>query len=111
MTKSLCKHYGSFDLDDFIDSIRCDWDNKLITYDSNDYMFDMERGRKGEPTLWYLVDALEFMTVRHPRRMAGPFSSLDELLAAPILDGKSIVERYGELLTADLVSVVDGEDA
>ena len=101
----LKKHYGTFEMDDFIQSIRDDYDNKLVTYDGQDYMFDLTFSKKTGKQVWYLADALEFMTVRKPKHLAGPFGSIDELLNAPALDGKSIIDRYDELLTADFVSV------
>ena len=107
----LKKHYGSFEMDDFIQSVRDDYDNKLITYDGQDYMFDLVYSRKTKEPAWYLTDALEFMTVKHPKHLAGPFGTIDELLNAPVLDGKSIIDRYDELLTADFVSVIALRDS
>lgn len=104
------KDYGTFEMGDFIQSVRDDYDNKLITYDGQDYMFDVVYSRKTGKAAWYLADAYEFMTIRNPRHLAGPFDSIDELLNAPVLDGESIIDRYDELLTADFVNVVDERD-
>ena len=107
MTKRLEKHYGNFKKEEFLQAIRDDYDNKLITFGDQDYMFDLVYNKIKESSQWYLMDALEFMTEKKPRPLAGPFKSIDELLNAPVLAGKSITERYGELKTCDFVSVVD----
>ena len=107
----LAKHYGNFEMDDFLQSIRDDYDNKLITYSGKDYMFDLVYSKKSNKPSWYLADAIEFMTVKSPKHFAGPLDSIDDLLGAPILDGKSIIDRYDEILTADFVNVVDEQNA
>ena len=63
--------------------------------------------QKGWLQRWYLVDALEFMTERKPQPLAGPFDSLENLLKAPLLDGKSIDQRYYEIGTSDTFRIVE----
>ena len=87
--------------------IRDEYDNALISYNGKDYMFDLVISKKDGHRSWYLMDVLEFMTERKPRPLAGPFDSLDSLLMAPLLDGKSIDERYSEIETSDTFRVVE----
>lgn len=47
------------------------------------------------------------MTERKPQPLAGPFDSLENLLKAPLLDGKSIDQRYYEIGTSDTFRIVE----
>lgn len=110
MTRRIEKQYGDFEMDDFLDAIRCEYDEKLITYGGNDFTFDFRPEEGTGKRLWYLVDVPDPESGREQERVAGPFGSLDELFAAPILDGKSIIERYDELGTCDVFGEVTVED-
>lgn len=109
MTRRIEKQYGDFEIDDFLDAIRCEYDEKLITYNGKDYTFDFKLEERTGKRHWYPVDVPDPESGREPEWTAGPFGSLDELFAAPILDGKSIIGRYDELGTCDVFGEVTVE--
>lgn len=105
--KKVLKECEPFKKRDFFAFIRDEYDNALISYNGKDYMFDLSVSKKDGRRSWYLMDAIEFMTERKPKPLAGPFDSLDSLLKAPLLDGKSIDERYSEIGTSDTFRVIE----
>lgn len=105
--KKVLKECEAFEKNDFYQFIRDEYDNALISWNGCDYMFDLVHSNKDGSSHWYLMDALEFMAERKPRPLAGPFDSLDSLLAAPLLDGKSIDERYYEIGKSDTFRLVE----
>ena len=105
--KKVWKVCEPFKKRDFFAFIRDEYDNALISYNGRDYMFDLSVSKKDGRRSWYLMDALEFMTERKPKPLAGPFDSLDSLLKAPLLDGKSIDERYFEIGRSDTFRVIE----
>ena len=105
--KKVWKVCEPFKKRDFFAFIRDEYDNALISYNGKDNMFDLSVSKKDGRRSWYLMDALEFMTERKPKPLAGPFDSLDSLLKAPLLDGKSIDERYSEIGRSDTFRVIE----
>lgn len=105
--KKVWKVCEPFKKKDFFAFIRDEYDNALISYNGRDYMFDSEVSKKDGLRKWYLMDALELMTERKPKPLAGPFDSLESLLKAPLLDGKSIDQRYCEIGTSDTFRIVE----
>ncbi len=52
---------------------------------------------------FFFVNALGMCTGIDVRQLSARYPSLEELLNAPELDGKSFMERYDELFTCDFV--------
>ena len=105
--KKVLKECEPFKKEYFFQYIMDEYDNVLISYNGKDYMFDLSVSKKDGRWSWYLMDAIEFMTERKPKPLAGPFDSLDSLLKAPLLDGKSIDERYSEIGSSDTFRVIE----
>lgn len=105
--KNIWKECESFKKDDFYQFVRDEYDNVLISYGGRDYMFDIATSGKGGDCSWYLMDAIEFLSERRPKPLAGPFDSLDSLLAAPVLNGESIDERYCEIEKSDTFRLIE----
>lgn len=109
MTRRLEKRYGDFDKDDFIDCIKQEYDERLITFRGQDYAFNAIKDEDTGGWKWYMCDALELRTKKHPRRLSGYYTSLDDLLNAPELDGRSVIERFDELGKCDWFWLVDDD--
>ena len=105
--RKLVKVYGDFDYDDFIGTMLAEYDNNLITFNGMDLMPCLHVERRSGKREWYFADALECCTVRHPKPLTESFSSLEELLFAPILNGKTIAERYNEIGTCNEFYIED----
>lgn len=105
--KKVWKECKPFKKDDFYRFIEDEYDNALISYGGRDYMFDFTASRHSTNRSWYFMDALEFLSERKPKPLAGPFDSLENLLKAPLLDGKSIDQRYNEIGTSDTFRIVE----
>ncbi len=99
----LVKHYGSFEKEDFVTAIMQEYDEKLFTYNGQDYMIDQKFDRKRKCREFFFVNALGMCTGIDVRQLSARYPSLEELLNAPELDGKSFMERYDELFTCDFV--------
>ncbi len=95
--KKLVKEYGDFEYEDFIGTMRAEWDNNFITFKGVDYMPTVRRNKRTGESEWYFADALECCTAANPKPLTAAYKTLDELLAAPVFDGKTIAERYGEM--------------
>lgn len=106
MSKKLVKLYGDFEINDFINAIRDEYDNFLFTWKDQDYMVDREKNPEGG-MWWMFVDAFEDLTIPNPRVLSGKYSTLDELMNAREMDGRSFVERYDEIKTCDEMYIVD----
>ncbi len=103
------KHYGDFEMEDFFDAIDCEYDMKIITYKGRDYIAYRCTDRSTGEEDWWLCDASEYIAKakkgKRPSKLSDVYHSLDELVRAPILDGKSIVERYDEIGKCDWYDV------
>ncbi len=99
----LVKHYGSFEKEDFVTAIMQEYDEKLFTYNGQDYMIGQKFDRKRKCREFFFVNALGMCTGIDVRQLSARYPSLEELLNAPELDGKSFMERYDELFTCDFV--------
>lgn len=95
--KRLVKVYGDFEYDDFVGAMLSEYDNNLITFDGADLMPCLRVKRRSSEREWFFADALECCTVSHPKPLTEPYPSLEALLSAPVLEGKTIAERYDEI--------------
>lgn len=98
------KHYGTFNKEDFVDAFRCAYDWPLFTYRGQDYVIDQKYHRKTGEREYFFADPLIHRGEGH--RLSIGFETVDELLAAPVLDGKSFLDRYDTLLVADEYSCI-----
>ncbi len=99
--RRILKECKPFEKSQFYEFVRDEFDNALISYDGRDYMFDRARAKEDGQWRWYLMDAVDHLTERKPRPLFGPFESFESLVTAPILDGKSIDDRYDEIGKSD----------
>ena len=102
----LVKHYGTFEKEDFVTAIMQEYDEKLFTYNGRDYMIDQKFDTKLERREFFFINALGMRTGVGIKQLSARYPSLEELLNAPELDGKSFMERYDELLTCDYVKYI-----
>ncbi|WP_276683328.1 hypothetical protein [Slackia piriformis] len=102
----LVKHYGDFDKEDFVSAIMQECDEKLFTYNGQDYMIDQKFDKKRKRREFFFINALGMRTGVGIKQLSAHYPSLEELLNAPELDGKSFMDRYDELLTCDFVEYI-----
>ena len=88
----------------------CGMDNEVsFTLDGNDYIIVAERPRRFAKPEWFLCDVFEYATKRKPKRISPSFGSMDELIDAPLFNGRSFRERFDEAGFFYWYNVVDGE--
>ena len=109
--KKLVREYGDFEYEDFIDTMRSEWDNNFVTFSGTDYMPTVRRNKRTGKPEWYFADALECCTVANPKPLTATYGTLDELLSAPVFDGKTIAERYDEMEKCNMFWIEDGTDS
>ena len=80
-----------------------------FSLDGKDYIIVGESPRRGVKTKWFLCDALEYATKRRPKHISPDFDTRDELLDAPLFDGRSFRERFEEAEFFYWYDVVDVE--
>lgn len=102
----LVKHYGDFDKEDFVSAIMQEYDEKLFTYNGQDYMIDQKFDKKRKRCEFFFINALGMRTGVGIEQLSARYPSLEDLLNAPELDGKSFMDRYDELLTCDFVEYI-----
>lgn len=102
----LVKYYGDFDKEDFVSAIMQEYDEKLFTYNGQDYMIDQKFDKKRKRREFFFINALGMRTGVGIKQLSARYPSLEELLNAPELDGKSFMDRYDELLTCDFVEYI-----
>ena len=98
-----------YERDDFLECLAGGYDNYIFTYNGQDYMIGMRWNRKRKKEEWFLCDALEGCTLNKPKPLTDLYPSLDAILVAPLLDGKTIADRCSELrICADFWLEDDG---